>query len=166
MRNDLPSAVVQSWMKEIFLNQENLEIFYSRNFGCCSGKSFGENSHFPSTTLLENLVFPCRFRTNLRSKLPISYSTSKKLPTRSSRTSVGSGAERTALLGLEQSEQQCVLDTRRHLPTPHDTGELNNLPEDFSNINCFHFTRCAEGLAYSKEKKNGVLLSEAFSPEA
>ena len=96
MRNDLPSAVVQSWMKEIFLNQENLEIFYSRNFGCCSGKSFGENSHFPSTTLLENLVFPCRFRTNLRSKLPISYSTSKKLPTRSSRTSVGSGAERTA----------------------------------------------------------------------
>ena len=97
MRNDLPSAVVQSWMKEIFLNQENLEIFYSRNFGCCSGKSFGENSHFPSTTLLENLVFPCRFRTNLRSKLPISYSTSKKLPTRSSRTSVGSGAERTAM---------------------------------------------------------------------
>ena len=41
-----------------------------------------EFSLFPSTTLLENLVFPCRFRTNLCSKLPISYSTSKKLPTR------------------------------------------------------------------------------------
>ena len=51
--------------------------------------------NFPSTTLLENIVFPSRFRTNLRSKLPISYSTSKKLPTRRSISSVG----------LEQSEQ-------------------------------------------------------------
>ena len=76
---------------------ENLEIFCSQNFDCCSGKSFGENSHFPSTTLLENLVFPFRFRTNLRSKLSISYSTSKKLPTRRSISSVGSGAERTAM---------------------------------------------------------------------
>ena len=154
MRNDLPSAVVQSWMKEIFLNQENLEIFYSRNFGCCSGKSFGENSHFPSTTLLENLVFPCRFRTNLRSKLPISYSTSKKLPTRSSRTSVGSGAERTAwvLCWVWSRANSNVCWTLGAInPPPHDTGGLNNLPEDFSNINCFHFTRCAEGLAYSKE---------------
>ena len=25
---------------------ENLEIFCSQNFDCCSGKSFGENSHF------------------------------------------------------------------------------------------------------------------------
>ena len=76
---------------------ENLEIFCSQNFDCCSGKSFGENSHFPSTTLLENLVFPFRFRTNLRSKLSISYSTSKKLPTRRSISSVGSGAERAAM---------------------------------------------------------------------
>ena len=76
---------------------ENLEIFCSQNFDCCSGKSFGENSHFPSTTLLENLVFPFRFRTNLRSKLSISYSASKKLPTRRSISSVGSGAERTAM---------------------------------------------------------------------
>ena len=52
---------------------------------------------FPSTALLENLVFPFRFRTNLRSKLSISYSTSKKLPTRRSISSVGSGAERTAM---------------------------------------------------------------------
>ena len=76
---------------------ENLEIFCSQNFDCCSGKSFGENSHFPSTALLENLVFPFRFRTNLRSKLSISYSTSKKLPTRRSISSVGSGAERAAM---------------------------------------------------------------------
>ena len=76
---------------------ENLEIFCSQNFDCCSGKSFGENSHFPSTALLENLVFPFRFRTNLRSKLSISYSASKKLPTRRSISSVGSGAERTAM---------------------------------------------------------------------
>ena len=54
-------------------------------------------TYFPSTTLLENLVFPFRFRTNLRSKLSISYSTSKKLPTRRSISSVGSGAERTAM---------------------------------------------------------------------
>ncbi len=55
-------------------------------------------------------------------------------------------------------------------PPPHDTGGLNNLPEDFSNINCFHFTRCAENLANSKEWKtlpiarNGVLyLVKGFS---
>ena len=53
--------------------------------------------NFPSTTLFKNLVFLSRFRTNLRSKLPISYSTSKKLPTRRSISSVGSGAERTAM---------------------------------------------------------------------
>ena len=48
------------------------------------------------------------------------------------------------VLGLERSEQQCVLDTRRHQPTPTRCWGLNNLPEDFSNMNCFHFTRCAE----------------------
>ena len=65
------------------------------------------------------------------------------------------------VLGLERSEQQCVLDTRRHQPTPTRCWGLNNLPEDFSNMNCFHFTRCAENLACSKGSRNKL-----FSPKA
>ena len=64
------------------------------------------------------------------------------------------------VLGLERSEQQCVLDTRRHQPTPTRCWGLNNLPEDFSNINCFHFTRCAENLACSKGSRDKL-----FSPK-
>ena len=65
------------------------------------------------------------------------------------------------VLGLERSEQQCVLDTRRHQPTPTRCWGLNNLPEDFSNMNCFHFTRCAENLACSKGSRDKL-----FSPKA
>ena len=69
------------------------------------------------------------------------------------------------VLGLERSEQQCVLDTRRHQPTPTRCWGLNNLPEDFSNMNCFHFTRCAENLAYSKEW-GSLSRQRLFSPKA
>ena len=74
-----------------------LIIFWERVIIMIINCHQGQHSHFPSTTLLENLVFPFRFRTNLRSKLSISYSASKKLPTRRSISSVGSGAERTAM---------------------------------------------------------------------
>merc|ERR1712020_834260 len=79
------------------------------------------------------------------------------------------------VLGLERSEQQCWVWSGANSnvcwtlgainPPPHDTGGLNNLPEDFSNINCFHFTRCAENLAYSKEWSS-LSRQRLFSPEA
>ena len=77
------------WIRNLFFQVPAGDIYILSSWG----------SIYPSTTLLENLVFPFRFRTNLRSKLSISYSTSKKLPTRRSISSVGSGAERTAMNG-------------------------------------------------------------------
>ena len=75
------------WIRNLFFQVPAGDIYILSSWG----------SIYPSTTLLENLVFPFRFRTNLRSKLSISYSTSKKLPTRRSISSVGSGAERAAM---------------------------------------------------------------------
>ena len=153
-------AVVQWWMREIFLNWKIKKFSIPRTSFVVLGNLLGKTPIFQALRYWKILFSPSDFEpTSVRNCQFLT------LPVRNCQH-----ADPYQVLGLERSEQQCVLDTRRHQPTPTRCWGLNNLPEDFSNINCFHFTRCAENLANSKEWKtlpiarNGVLyLVKGFS---
>ena len=144
-------AVVQWWMREIFLNWKIKKFSIPRTSFVVLGNLLGKTPIFQALRYWKILFSPSDFEpTSVRNCQFLT------LPVRNCQH-----ADPYQVLGLERSEQQCVLDTRRHQPTPTRCWGLNNLPEDFSNMNCFHFTRCAENLACSKGSRDKL-----FSPKA
>ena len=127
-------AVVQWWMREIFLNWKIKKFSIPRTSFVVLGNLLGKTPIFQALRYWKILFSPSDFEpTSVRNCQFLT------LPVRNCQH-----ADPYQVLGLERSEQQCVLDTRRHQPTPTRCWGLNNLPEDFSNMNCFHFTRCVE----------------------
>ena len=101
-------AVVQWWMREIFLNWKIKKFSIPRTSFVVLGNLLGKTPIFQALRYWKILFSPSDFEpTSVRNCQFLT------LPVRNCQH-----ADPYQVLGLERSEQQCVLDTRRHLPTP------------------------------------------------